>query len=138
MDNNKQEKLRDFVNKEVYCSQTMLIDELLKNGTLDYGDIVNYYANLDEEVDEAIKDIMADDDSLSEEEAEKQAIDDLKADQLPQEIFEWWVVSDFLAGRLEANDEPILKSDFGTWWGRTCNGQAILLDGVIEKIFDSL
>jgi len=32
--------------------------------------------------------------------------------------------------------EPILESDYGTWWGRTCTGQAIQLDGTIQKIVE--
>ena len=54
------------------------------------------------------------------------------------EIFEWWIVSSWLANRLKELDEPILKNDYGIWWGRTSTGQAIKLDGVIEEIYDGV
>jgi hypothetical protein len=56
----------------------------------------------------------------------------------PQEIFEWWLVTDWLADKLSAIGEPVLRSDYGTWWGRTCTGQSIMLDGTLQKIAKSL
>jgi len=139
MDNKKQEKLGEFISKEVFACQTFLVNEMLNKGEIcRYEDIINYYADLDEEVDEAIKEIMADNADISEEEAEKQAVDDLKDEQLPQEIMEWWLVSEWLERKLEAKGQPILKTDYGNWWGRCGTGQAILLDGVIEEIFDEV
>lgn len=55
-----------------------------------------------------------------------------------QEIYEYWIVSEWLAEKLEQEGEPIIKSDFGIWWGRTCTGQSIILDSVIEKIYTDL
>ncbi len=55
-------------------------------------------------------------------------------DHQPQEIFEWWAISPWLAERLEIEHEPVLKTDFGYWWGRTTTGQAIKLDSVIQAI----
>jgi hypothetical protein len=55
-----------------------------------------------------------------------------------QEIYEWWVVSSWLAKKLQGQGEPILENDYGVWWGRTTTGQAILLDEVIERIYDEL
>jgi hypothetical protein len=55
-----------------------------------------------------------------------------------KEIFEWWIVSDWMANKLEEKGESILKNDYGTWWGRSCTGQSIILDYVIERIYDDL
>lgn len=55
-----------------------------------------------------------------------------------QEIYEYWIVSEWLAEKLENEGEAIIRSDYGTWWGRTCTGQAIMLDCVIEKIYIEL
>lgn len=55
-----------------------------------------------------------------------------------QEIYEWWFVSRWLYERLRAEGEPVLDSDYGYLWGRTCTGQAISLDSVIERIYDEL
>lgn len=51
-----------------------------------------------------------------------------------KEIFEWWIVSDWMAEKLKEENEPILETDYGTWWGRTCFGQAVDMDDVIRRI----
>ena len=53
-----------------------------------------------------------------------------------QEIYEWWFVSRWLYERLRKAGEPVIDSDYGYLWGRTCTGQAIFLDAVIEQIYD--
>lgn len=50
------------------------------------------------------------------------------------EIFEWYVVSDWLLHKLRTRGEVILSNDFGEWWGRADFGQALLLDSVIMSI----
>jgi len=42
-------------------------------------------------------------------------------------------VSDFLLGKLKANNEVVIDTTPNIW-GRTCSGQAILLDSVITRI----
>lgn len=60
---------------------------------------------------------------------------DIDANDHEPEVFEHWIVSDFLADRLEANGQRVLRDFFGfTIWGRTTSGQAILLDHVIQQI----
>ncbi|MHA1275340.1 MAG: hypothetical protein ACTSQS_18205 [Promethearchaeota archaeon] len=56
----------------------------------------------------------------------------------PIEIMEWWLATDWMIDKLEAKGEIILKTDFGNWWGRTSSGQAIMLDEVIEKIYNEM
>ena len=59
-----------------------------------------------------------------------ESIDDL--DTKPQEVYEWWVVSGWLLEQLQAKGECIIPHmDI---WGRTCTGQAILLDEVISCV----
>jgi hypothetical protein len=97
-----EQELNDFVFREVYVSQSHLVEHLLSKEVLNYGDIINSH-------DE---------------------------DNEPQEIFEWWLCSDWLLEKLEQQGEPILKTPWGTWWGRTTMGQAIALDAVISKIYE--
>jgi hypothetical protein len=52
------------------------------------------------------------------------------------EIFEFWIVSDWLFERLKEKGEPVANINGVMVWGRTCTGQAIFLDGVIERIFN--
>ena len=47
----------------------------------------------------------------------------------------YWVVSEYLAGRLADAGAPVVYAHGHHIWGRQITGQAIYLDGVIEKIF---
>lgn len=49
-------------------------------------------------------------------------------------IYEWYRVTNWLASKLIQNGQPVLANDYGYWWGRTCTGQAIILDGTIREI----
>lgn len=55
-------------------------------------------------------------------------------DSEPQGIFEWWLVTSWLAIKLGEKGHPILSDGQSHWWGRCTTGQAILLDGVIQAI----
>lgn len=59
-------------------------------------------------------------------------------DSEAQEIFEWWSVTSWLAEKLLELGEPVLVNDYGQWWGRTCTGQNIILDGTFQKLAISL
>lgn len=56
----------------------------------------------------------------------------------PNEPLEWWVVDSWLAGKLLEMGEVIIDNDYGYWWGRTCSGQAIALDGTFYRLFESM
>jgi hypothetical protein len=60
-------------------------------------------------------------------------------DPQQNEIYEHWIVSEWLAARLEGRGEVIERDFYGlTIWGRACTGQAILLDDVICSIYDEV
>ena len=50
------------------------------------------------------------------------------------EVFEWWLVSPYLAQELKGRGEVVIDALDCHWWGRTTSGQAIYMDGVIQKI----
>lgn len=50
------------------------------------------------------------------------------------EVFEWWLVSPYLARELKEQSEVIIDALGCHWWGRTTSGQAIYMDGVIQEI----
>lgn len=50
------------------------------------------------------------------------------------EVYEWWLVSSWLCGQLRAIGEPVIDNGHGTWWGRTCTGQSLIMDGTLQKI----
>jgi hypothetical protein len=130
-----------FVNREVLACQSMLVDKLIEEGIdgFSYDDIQNMYLDYSEEIGDLESEIQFEQ-SLAEPDDKK--IDDLmyKISELadeqenPQEIYEWWLITDWFKDKLLQHGEPILDNDYGTWWGRTCTGQAILLDGVISSI----
>ena len=125
-----QERLRIFVMREVIANQTMLVEWLFSNGQFVIDDIENLYSQTDV-CTGTCGECGLEDQKLDEDEVCTDC-------QVPQEIFEWWLVTDWLAEKLQEHGEPILTNDYGTWWGRTCTGQAIYLDGVIESIYNSL
>jgi hypothetical protein len=49
-----------------------------------------------------------------------------------QEVFSWFIVSEFLAEKLKEKGEPIINDE--NIWGRGTFGQAISLDYVITEI----
>lgn len=55
-----------------------------------------------------------------------------------QEIFEWWIVSSFLYGKLKEKGHPVLEFGNNCYWGRCTTGQAILLDGIITEICEEM
>lgn len=71
-------------------------------------------------------------------------IDDmLKANLLPEEyvypfnggeVLEWWLVTPYLARKLNDEGEVILEQYGCHWWGRLTSGQAIYLDSVMQSI----
>ena len=55
------------------------------------------------------------------------------------EVFEHWIVSDFLARKLAERGEVIERNFYGlTIWGRATTGQARSMDWVICQIYDAL
>lgn len=123
IDSEKQKKLDDFINNHVERNQTYLVEKLMEEEIISIDEIQNYYKS-----DEALKEDGFK--TKAEREEAKNRGEDVN------EVLEWWLVSDWLIERLEEKGEPILKTDYETWWGRTTSGQAIILDYVIEKIYD--
>lgn len=65
--------------------------------------------------------------------------DDPEIEEEESEVFEHWIVTDWLGRKLEEAGETVVFNFMGlTIWGRTCTGQAIQLDDVICNIYDSL
>jgi hypothetical protein len=56
---------------------------------------------------------------------------------LDTEIMQTYIVTDWLAGKLNEIGEPVAIDFHGVcWWGRTCYGQSIEDDGTIQEIWD--
>ena len=154
-ENKRQERNKKLVNREIMVCQTGLVEEILKvsgeNKTdlpaLD--DIENLYeykcpqcghGEVDLEKFEAVES-----DSTTKESTYiyicpncNEGFDE-EPDNEPQEIMEWWLITQWMYEKLRDKGEPILNyANFNYWWGRTCTGQAIMLDGVIDRICEDL
>ena len=57
-------------------------------------------------------------------------LEDMYFDEYP-EIMQWFECDDYMIDRLREKGEIVLDD---TYWGRTCCGQSIVLDGVIQTI----
>lgn len=75
----------------------------------------------------------------SEQEAIKAAWEDSGDEPERIEALEFWIVSDWLAHKLDERDELVTHDFLGlTIWGRTTSGQAISIDRVIYDIYDEI
>jgi len=150
---------RDFVNREVYCNASTLIYQLEQDGHYQ-DEIMEFSLKYEIREEDLIRDIKQDyqeecKEYLKDNFTEIPELEDLNEEELkelayglniniddyeePIEAYEHWIVSDWLADKLEAYGELVTKDFLGlTIWGRTCTGQAILLDWVISKICDDL
>ena len=116
---------QNFVNRNILRCQTFLVEELIKKEhfLIDYyNDIVNL-----RKTDKELKNAGYDDDNI-------QKAKDNNEDE--KEIFEWWLVDDWMLDKLEEAGEPVLRTDYENWWGRTCSGQAVYLDSIMQKIYE--
>lgn len=62
-------------------------------------------------------------------------IDELEENREYQEIFQWFMVDSYQYEKLLEIGEPVLYAGGAYFWGRTCCGQAIELDGTFQKIY---
>jgi hypothetical protein len=50
------------------------------------------------------------------------------------EVYEWWLISRWLCDELKSIGEVVLDNGYGRWWGRTCSGQQLIMDGTLQKV----
>lgn len=69
----------------------------------------------------------------------REACDIAEVEPYQREVFEHWIVSDWLADKLEAKGEKVDRDFAGlTVWARTTTGQGIASDSVIEAIVEEI
>lgn len=120
--NNAQKQyIESRISQELGNCQSMLVEMLFEKEIFQYDDIENFYFTYKQ----AKENGMLNDD-VTEETYESE----------PQDIFEWWPINDsMLKDELLEQGEPVLSTNYGDWWGRTCTGQAISLDPTFWDIF---
>lgn len=139
--------IQEFVSNNVLYNQTHLIEESFKKEIFEYDEIENLYPKMsDEWLGERMSELMEIDEKTGErtnatqDDYREWATEEWEENngQEAQEVFSWYLISDFLAEELKKHNEPILSNEYGTWWGRTTFGQSIEMDSVIEDIYNNL
>jgi hypothetical protein len=78
-------------------------------------------------------------DGLTEFDDARSACEALDLEPYASEVYEHWAVSSWLADKLEAQGERVDRDFAGLIvWARTTTGQAIAMDGVIERIAEGI
>lgn len=124
-----------FVGREVFCNVNTLMEENKgwENGEI-MDEIENYYGdpeciNCGETFPDYNDDDFCPDCGTG---------DENQIETAPQEVLEWWAVTNWLAEKLKEQGEPIYDSGSVMVWGRCTSGQAILLDLVISRICEDM
>lgn len=151
-----------FVEREVYCNVNSMVEYILSKGYEDpnapftMDDVENIYTDNSEEIDKANeereKEIEENQELFDNEEISEftydlneeqinnkydEQIEELEREQEePNEVYEWWMVSNWLCDKLKEKGKVVLSDE--NIWGRCTTGQAILLDHVISEICEDL
>ena len=108
-----------FIAREVLTCFSYEMDELIKKQIINWEDVENMYLDSEENYKDA---------------GYESAQEYEDSGENYQEIFEWWIITDWLCKKLRDKGEPVLEWGNNCYWGRCCTGQAILLDSVISEI----
>ena len=120
---------QNFIQDHIYRNQSSLITHLQENFVegFNFDDIENLYMT-----DKEILYLYSD---LNDLVTDQELIDEVRNNgEDMNEIFEWYLVSDWFLNRLREINEPVIDNDYGEYWGRCCTGQAICLDHNIQEL----
>jgi hypothetical protein len=113
-----------LINQEIKACQTALVEELFKT-LFTSEDVTNLYPTICPNCSVELP-LDQDDCKVCGHDKYSQA----------QEIFQWFLITEpLLIDDLIKDGEPVLQNEFGTWWGRTCFGQALVLDSTFWTIY---
>ena len=76
--------------------------------------------------------------SFNEEARERIIINEYETLDEGDEVFEYWIVTNWLARKLIEHNECVTEIDNINVWSRTTTGQSIAIDGVILEIATTL
>jgi len=108
---------------------------------MDRDDLIEQLANAsietrDEETTETLREAVIaniDDETIVGIDDWREACRDV-ASENPAEVYEWWRVTGWLCEQLRAIGEVVIDNNHGYWWGRTCTGQGLIMDGTLQQI----
>lgn len=124
-----QDITQKFIQDHIYRNQTALVTTLQEKDVdgFYFDDIENFYMS-DEE-------IIQEHGAYSRPMTDKQVIEHVRDNgEDINEVYEWYLVSDWFLNRLREINEPVIDNDYGEYWGRCGTGQAICLDHNIQEL----
>lgn len=139
-----QEECRQFVGREVYYCVSSLVHELAQNEKYqedlwpvcisdDY--VSAAYDHINNRTDYSKTEKSNYSRVCEDVDAARDYCEENNVEPYTSEAFEHWIISDWLADKLEKKGEMVLRDFLGlTIWGRTTTGQAIYIDRVITEI----
>lgn len=129
-----------IIDAEIYTEQTDLVNALLANQEFTYfsvDNMENLYPDPKDWSAEQCRNYLQEHNTalngISEVDALRELVNETS---YPVDPSSWWSVSAWLAEKLIEIGEVVLTNTYGNWWGRTEGGQAIILDGVIQKVVE--
>jgi hypothetical protein len=131
-------EIENFVCREIYACQTALIEEVFKKQLFTVDDINNLYREFDSQLLSPNTCVHCHKNFGCLDSQTGECASCFEANQMPQEIFEWWLVSGWLGKKLLLEGDPVIDNNYGVWWGRTTTGQAIVMDTIIHAIYDDV
>ena len=136
-----EKRIETLIAHEIYLNQNALVEDLILKPN---PDMIECIENFYDESSATVEEFLSYETGLPESDWEDLDVHDRLNlaeaqgfESQPHEIYEWWLVSDWLADKLKEFEEPVLDCNYGSWWGRTCTGQAIKLDYVVRKIVET-
>ena len=131
-----EELAETYVERDVLCCDSALVTDMMKAEVKGFSidDVRNMYPD-PSDWDEDVCHGFLDDRGVSYDEEDD--LDHLKEkirDCDPNEAYEWWRVTEWLAKKLDDLGEIILENDYGYWWGRGCTGQQMIMDGTLQEV----
>lgn len=133
-----------LLREDILCCDSSLVSVLLQSAgdMFSWDDVENLYSDSAEWTAEQCIEWCGDHgEDLPEEDLDEdkdyrlEALRETVRDNAePAEVYEWWRVTKWLMEELRAIGEPVLDNEYGEWWGRTCTGQGIMLDGTLQAV----
>lgn len=130
----QQDDLRQFVDNEVLCCVTSMIEEL-QGYQADWTCLyeMDNQQLTDEECLKHYNDQGYHQEPTDTDEMKIEHIRDNREDE--REPLEYHIVTKWFYEKLKENNEVVFTNDFNYFWGRTTSGQMIMMDSIIETIY---
>src|SRR5260221_6738387 len=108
----REQEIESFVCREIFVCQTSLIEEVLKQQIFSFEDINNLYREFDGQLLSPNKCVKCQKEFNFLDSETGKCESCFEANQMPQEIFEWWLVSQWLRKTVLLGGDPIIDNSY--------------------------